>query len=78
MTHHDVWGCVEAVDQQSHFLVDSQVERAQHPRHALAFEPDFGCFEQCGKHCLIVSPFDEAEKPGGVVMGLQKQAIDLR
>ena len=69
---------VEALDLQAYLLVDREVERAHHLRHAFCAQPIRRGGEQRVGRFLIVEAIEKAEMAGAVLMAFEMMTIDLR
>ena len=77
MAHHHRWWSVKTVHQQSQFLVDGQVKRAVDPLHSLVAQPCFRRAQQGAEEPVIIFCFQHPEKPGGILITVYVQLVDL-
>ncbi len=77
VTHHDSRAVFEAVDQQSAFLVDREVEGTKDAHHATVLKPAFGRLEQRPEYRRVIGRLHETEMTGPLPMTVLGQLVDL-
>lgn len=77
MAHHERRRGVEPLNQQARFLVEGEVQGAEHAAHTLIAKPRFSSMEQRPEGLRIVFGLEHSEKPGGISIALKMKGVHL-